>query len=75
MRTAATVALLAGVLALGACSEKPQTASHRKSDTAAAQGANPAYTAGTWKAGDTAAWETQIKARAQGQNEYARSAP
>ena len=64
--------VLASVLALAACGEKPQTASHRKSDAVASQGADPAYTAGNWKAGDAAAWEAQIKRRNQGQNEYSR---
>ena len=75
MRALVTCAALASVLALVACGEKVQTASHKKSDNPASKGANPAYTAGSWKAGDAAAWEAQIKTRAQGQNEYSRSAP
>lgn len=75
MRVAFTSTVVAGALALSACAEKPQTASHRKSDALASQGADPAYTAGSWKAGDEASWEAQIKRRNQGQNEYARSAP
>ena len=75
MRTAAVLGVLAGALVLGACGERPQTASHRKSDTAASQGANPSYTAGSWKAGDAAAWDAQMKTRAQAQNEYARITP
>ena len=64
---------VAGALALSACGEKAQTASPRKSDAPASQGANPAYTAGTWKAGDAAGWDAQIHSRAQGQNEYSRT--
>ena len=75
MRAVVALAFLAAVVGLSACAEKAQTAGQRKSDVAASQGANPAYTAGSWKAGDAGAWEAQIKARNQGQNEYARSAP
>ena len=62
---------------LAACGEKPQTAGTRKADVdpsqGAAAGADPAYTAAGWKAGDATSWETQLKARAQnGQNEYSR---
>lgn len=56
--------------ALVACTEKPQTASARKSDAKAWQGADATYTAGTWKAGDKTSWEEQLRARAQSQNEY-----
>ena len=75
MRAVALLAVLAAAVVLSACAEEAQTAGQRKSDVAASQGANPVYTAGTWKAGDAGAWEAQIKARTQGQNEYARSAP
>ena len=67
------------VLALGlcACSEKPQTATHRKADGHAFEGTgNSAYTAAGWKVGDAASWEKEMKERTQGQNEYSRaSAP
>jgi len=64
-------------LSLAACGEKPQTAGTRKADVdpsqGAAPGADPAYTAEGWKAGDATSWETQLKARTQsGQNEYSR---
>jgi hypothetical protein len=74
MRSTAALAVLASALALVACGEKAQTFSRAKPGVAASQGANPAYTAGTWKAGDAAAWEAQIKTRAQSQNEYVRIA-
>ena len=69
-----TISLL---FALGACGEKPQTlgASGRKADVApwvANSGANPAFAASGWKGGDQAAWEAQIRARNQLQNDYAR---
>jgi hypothetical protein len=75
MRAGVIAAALAVAGVLGACAEKAQTAGQRKSDVAAARGADPAYTAGVWQAGDAAAWEKQLRTRAQGQNEYARSAP
>jgi hypothetical protein len=70
--------LLAGLLlslslGLAACGEKPQTASHRKADGHPSDGPVSAYTAGTWKAGDAAGWDAQMRTRAQGQNEYSRS--
>ncbi len=63
--------------ALAACAEKPQTAGTRKADVdpmqGTAQGADPAYNAAGWKAGDATSWETQLKSRTQnGQNEYSR---
>lgn len=74
MRTMLLTSVLAAGLALAGCGEKPQTSS-RKADSVASSGADPAYTAGSWKAGDARAWETQLRTRAQAQNEYARSAP
>jgi hypothetical protein len=73
MKRAASVAGLLLSLALAACSEKPQTASPRKADGHPADGPATAYTAGNWKAGDGAAWEAQMRTRAQGQNEYSRT--
>jgi hypothetical protein len=71
----AAVLLLSLSLSLGlaACGEKPQTASHRKADGHPSDGPASAYTAGTWKAGDAAAWDAQMRTRAQGQNEYSRT--
>ncbi len=75
MRTSLFAIVSAGLL-LAACGDKPQNMSQRKSDTPAYAGANAAYTVGTWKAGDAASWEAQLKTRSQGQNEYSRdSAP
>ena len=70
------VAIAAGLLlslGLAACGEKPQTATHRKADGHPYDGPASAYTAGGWKAGDAAAWDAQMRIRAQGQNEYSRS--
>lgn len=73
---AITVSALA-LAALAACGEKPQTAAEskaKKADAQAWEGAQAAYTASGWKAGDKSSWETQLKTRAQqGQNEYNRS--
>jgi hypothetical protein len=73
----------ATVFTLAACGEREQTAGAkpgvRKADTQAwegAPGAQPINTAGSWKAGDKAAWEAQLKSRTErGQNEYTRVAP
>ena len=60
-------------LGLVACGEKPQTASLHKADGKPSDGPASAYTAGTWKAGDAAGWDAQMRTRAQGQNEYSRT--
>ena len=65
---------LLGTLALGACGEKPQTAgTSPKSDTKAWEGSTTAHAADGYKAGDKAAWEQQLRQRAQSQNDYARA--
>lgn len=70
------VLIAAAALSLAACGDKPQTAAGVKSDAPAFQsvtGPGNAYNAPGWKAGDKAAWEQQLKTRAQaGQNEYNR---
>ena len=67
--------LITGVLvALAACTEKPQTASGVKSDTASFQGTGLPYVAPGWKQGDKTSWEQQLKTRAQNtQNDYAKA--
>ena len=62
----------AALLALAACSEKPQTLGNVKADKAPYTGTGMAYQATGWKAGDKTAWEQQLRARGQGQNEYVR---
>ena len=68
--------LLAAVVALGVagCGEKPQTASHPKAVAATYSGPATAFTAAGWKPGDEASWKEQLRKRAQGQDEYARTA-
>jgi hypothetical protein len=73
-----TIALLmAGVAAvpLAGCGERAQVAGQgagKKADAKAWEGSTQAgFTAEGWKAGDKAAWEAQLKSRAErGQNEY-----
>jgi hypothetical protein len=71
MRAFVWIVAAAG-LGLAGCGDTVQTKSARKADAPAYTGAQAAYTAGTWKAGDAAAWEAQLKTRSQGQNEYSR---
>ena len=73
MKTAFTLGLLATALLMSACAEKAQTAATKKFDTKPWEGAQPAYNAAGWKAGDQASWEEQLKTRSQGQNEYSRA--
>ena len=61
------------VVALTACTEKPQElGSARKADTPAFQGTGTVYQSPGWKAGDEKAWDAQIKERNKGQDEYQR---
>ncbi len=73
MRIALLACAVVAGLGLSACSEKPQTNTQRKADSRAYQGPDDGYMAPGWKIGDEASWEAQMKARAQGQNEYARA--
>ncbi|MCM5679495.1 hypothetical protein M8A51_08120 [Schlegelella sp. S2-27] len=61
-------------LALSGCTERPQTAdaARKQADTPAWQGTDNPYVTGGWQRGDEKSWEQQIRARTQGQNEYAR---
>jgi len=69
-----TAAAVAALFALSACSEKPQTLSQHKADGKAWDAAQNGFVSAGWKAGDQASWEEQMRARAQGQNEYVRAA-
>ena len=69
--------IAASLIALAACTEKPQVLgeSGRKVDAAAwsaSDSAKPGFAASGWKGGDKAAWEAQLRARNQAQNDYAR---
>lgn len=70
------LALLLASGLLGACGEKPQTAdaSARKSDQKAwHQPTDKSQVVPGLKSDDQAAWEAQMRQRAQGQNEYSRA--
>jgi len=68
-----TLIATAVLIALGGCTESPQTATGIKSDAPAFQGTNMPYAAAGWKQGDRNSWEQQLKTRAQtGQNDYAK---
>ena len=66
--------VLGAAVVLSACTEKPQTASARKSDETPWASKPTPYAVAGYKGGEQAAWEQQIKSRAQGQNEYNRTA-
>ena len=64
----------AGLMFAG-CGEQPQTASAstKKADGKPWEATASANVVPGWKAGDQAAWEEQMRVRAQAQNEYLRS--
>ena len=68
-----TIALAMMAVAASGCSEKPQTASARKTDAKGWDLARSGSLASGWKGGDQAAWEQQLRTRAEAQNEYPRS--
>jgi len=76
-RVAAVVA--AATFGVSACGEKPQDAPMQsgkyqgKPDTHPWEGDSLAHGTSEFKRGDKAAWENALKARAQAQNEYART--
>ncbi len=74
MRGALLIAAVAAI-ALAGCGEKLQSAgTEKRSDAKPWEGAQAAYAADGWKAGDKATWEAQLKARTErGQNEYPRT--
>jgi outer membrane biogenesis lipoprotein LolB len=72
LRSIAVVGLSVMLLA---CTEKPQQGTSVKGhDEAAWQGSHqPVFNAPGWKAADQTAWDNQLRARAQNQNEYLRT--
>ena len=75
--TSALAHVLLAALCLTACGERSQAEAGpvKKADSKASAGAphaDKAFTAAGWTAGDDTSWQTQIRTRAQGQNEYAR---
>lgn len=75
MRKILLLSAVAAVLALTACSEKPQDKLGASSDKPAAAGTGvAAFTAAGWKAGDPASWSNHLKARANyGMNDHQRA--
>ncbi len=71
-RTVGLAAFCGLALAMSGCAEKPQTPS-RMSDSKAWEASPSGYTVQGFKTGDQAAWEAQMRKRAQGQNEYSRA--
>jgi hypothetical protein len=71
---ALAIALIA--VSAAACGERPQTVTPaKKADAKAWQGTQEVNVAAGWKSGDHASWETQMRQRAQSQNEYVRMSP
>jgi len=67
------LSMTALAMLLAACGETPQTLGAVRKDDSAYQGTSKGFAAAGWKQGDKAAWESQLKARAQqGQNDYGR---
>jgi hypothetical protein len=73
IRIAVLCVIAATALGLNACGEKPQTVVTKKSDTQAWQASGSAFVVSGWKEGDHASWEEQLRSRAQGQNDYAKT--
>ena len=73
-RNLRALATLLALLALGACSQKPQTLTQTGAPASEApwMGGKPAFTESGWKVGDQASWQREIDRRAQAQNEYVR---
>jgi hypothetical protein len=75
MRRARLLACALGAVALlGACGEEVQTTKvgpARKADKPAWSGGESPYRVSGWTPGDRASWEAQMRARAQGQDDYA----
>jgi hypothetical protein len=81
MKTSAGIKLLSAALlaaALAGCGEKSQdltkgaAGSSVTRDTRAYEGEASKYALTTFKRGDKASWETHMKTRMQGQDEYSR---
>lgn len=75
MMRLSVAALAALSLCCAACTEKPQAHGTKKVDSQPWEGAPTAFAAPSYKGGDQAAWEAQMRSRAENQNDYARTAP
>jgi hypothetical protein len=66
-------AAVAVALSLAACGEQNTSGTTpRKADAKAWQGTDGTFAAAGWKPSDAAAWQEQLRVRAQAQNEYNR---
>jgi hypothetical protein len=65
-------ACAAVALGLAGCGKEPEDGA-RKADAKPWESPAQAHVDGAWKAGDKAAWEEQLRSRAQAQNEYLRT--
>jgi hypothetical protein len=74
-RSSIVLAAALAAAALAGCGDKAQTATQRKADDKPWDMAATGYQAQGFKSGDAAAWEQQLKTRAQSQNEYNRTGP
>ena len=72
MRSLLSGAVLVAVLALSACGERDQSmvAGRHKSADEPWRGAQNGFVAKAWVPSDKVGWETQLRQRAQTQNEY-----
>jgi len=72
MRPPLPAAALLAMLALSACGEREQTlaAGRHKSPDEPWRGAQNGFVVKNWAPSDKAGWETQLRQRAQTQNEY-----
>ncbi|MDB5824470.1 MAG: hypothetical protein JWR21_3174 [Herminiimonas sp.] len=72
MRLVLVSLVCASAALLSACGERDQTlrGAYNRSDGQPWQGAHNDFLAKGWSPGDKAAWETQLRDRAQRQNEY-----
>ena len=75
MKALCTMVLTALAIFAAGCGETAQTANpSKKADAQPWETAAGPFAAADWKGGDKAAWEAQMRSRAQAQNEYSRSA-
>ncbi len=74
MRTLALMGLAALLVAVSACTERPQSLPSKVAGAPAYMGTGvSSFTDAGWKAGDATSWEEQMRRRSQSQNEYVRS--
>ena len=65
--------VVAALVGLSACGEKPQTLGSNKGHVAAFEGAHNPFVVPGWTPGDKSSWEQELKARTlRTQNEYSK---